>query len=147
MVAAVTASVGGLWCDRLCKRIGPRWGCRIPGIVGLSLVAGLLFLGAAAKNPYLAVLFLSLSFGSTQLTEGSYWAAAIFVSGRHASAATGVMNTGGNVAGGIGALLVPATAEAIGWMPALATGSAFAILGVGLWFFIRADKPITFHSP
>jgi len=146
VVGAVAASVGGLWCDRLCKRIGPRWGCRIPSIVGLSLAAGFLLLGALAKNPYLAVVFLSLSFGSTQLTEGPYWAAAIFVSGKQASAATGVMNTGGNVVGGIGALLVPITVEAFGWVPALATGSVFAMIGVGLWFFIRADKPITFHS-
>ncbi|NOR53600.1 MAG: MFS transporter [Candidatus Aminicenantes bacterium] len=146
MVGAVAASVGGLWCDRLCKRFGPRWGCRIPGIVGLSLAAGLLFLGAIAKNPYLAVVFLSLSFGCTQLTEGAYWAAAIFVSGKHASAGTGVMNTGGNVVGGIGALLVPITAEAFGWVPALATGSVCAMVGVGLWLVSRADKPIAFHS-
>jgi ACS family glucarate transporter-like MFS transporter len=146
MVGAIAASVGGIWCDRLCKRIGPRWGYRIPGIVGLSLVAGLLFLGATAKNPYLAVVFLSLSFGCTQLTEGAYWAAAISVSGKHASAATGVMNTGGNVAGGIGALLVPITAEAFGWVAALATGSVFALIGVGLWLFVRADKPMTFYS-
>jgi ACS family glucarate transporter-like MFS transporter len=142
LVGAFAASVGGLWCDRLCKRIGPRWGCRIPGIVGLSLVAGLLFLGATATNPYLAVVLLSLSFGCTQLTEGAYWAAAIFVSGKHASAAAGVMNTGGNVVGGIGALLVPITAEAFGWVPALATGSVFAIIGVGLWLFVRADEPL-----
>ena len=146
MVGAVAASVGGLWCDRLCKRFGPRWGCRIPGIAGLSLVAGLLFLGATAKNPYLAVVFLSLSFACTQLTEGAYWAAAIFVSGKHASAATGVMNTGGNVVGGIGALLVPITAAAFGWVPALATGSVFAMIGVGLWLFVRADKPMALSS-
>jgi ACS family glucarate transporter-like MFS transporter len=146
IVGAVAASVGGLWCDRLCKRFGSRWGCRIPGIAGLSLVAGLLFLGATAENPHLAVVFLSLSFGCTQLTEGAYWAAAISVSGKHASAATGVMNTGGNVVGGIGALLVPITAEAFGWVPALATGSVFAMIGVGLWLFVRAEKPMVFVS-
>jgi len=146
MVGAVAASVGGLWCDRLCKRIGFRWGCRIPAIAGLSLVAGLLFLGATAENPHLAVALLSLSFGCTQLTEGAYWAAAISVSGNHASAATGVMNTGGNVAGGIGALLVPIMAEAFGWITALATGSIFAMIGVGLWLFIRAEKPMTTGS-
>ena len=143
MVGAVAASVGGLWCDRLCKRIGPRWGYRIPGVVGLTLVAGLLFLGATAKNPYLAVVLLSLSFGCTQLTEGSYWAASISVAGKHASAAAGILNTGGNIVGGIGALLVPITAEAFGWVPALATGSVFALLGVGLWLFVRADKPMS----
>jgi ACS family glucarate transporter-like MFS transporter len=142
IVGAVAASVGGLWCDRLCRRIGPRWGYRIPGIVGLSLVAGLLFLGATAENPYGAVALLSLSFGCTQLTEGSYWAASISVAGKHASAAAGVLNTGGNIVGGIGALLVPITAEAFGWVPALATGSVFAIIGVGLWLFVRADKPM-----
>jgi len=146
MVGAIAASVGGLLCDRLCKRIGARWGCRIPGIVGLSLVAGLLFLGATAKNPYLAVVFLSLCFGCTQLTEGAYWAAAIFVSGKHASAATGVLNTGGNVVGGIGALLVPITAEVFGWVPALATGSVFALIGVGLWLFVRAAEPMALSS-
>jgi ACS family glucarate transporter-like MFS transporter len=142
MVGAVAASIGGLWCDRLCRRIGFRWGCRIPGIVGLCLAAGLLLVGATARGPYLAVVLLSLSFGSTQLTEGAYWAAAISVSGKHASAATGVMNTGGNVVGGIGALLVPITAEAFGWVPALATGSVFAMIGIGLWLLVRAEKPL-----
>jgi len=142
IVGAVAASVGGLWCDRLCKRIGPRWGCRIPGMTGMGLVAVLLLLGAMADSPYLAVALLSLSFGATQLTEGAYWAAAISVSGRHASAATGVMNTGGNVAGGIGALLVPVMAAAFGWVPALATGSVFAVIGVGLWLLVRADEPM-----
>ncbi|MFQ6038320.1 MAG: MFS transporter, partial [Candidatus Aminicenantales bacterium] len=123
MIGALAATLGGLLCDRLCRRIGPRWGCRIPGLLGLSCVAGLLFLGATAKNPYLAVITLSLSFGCTQLTEGAYWAAAIFLSGKHASVATGVMNTGGNAVGGLGAVLVPLTAEAFGWVAALATGS------------------------
>ena len=140
MVGAVGATVGGLWCDRLCRRIGPRWGYRRPGVVGLSLVAGLLFLGATAENPYVAVTLLSLSFGCTQLTEGSYWSASIAVAGKHASTAAGVLNTGGNIVGGIGALLVPITAEAFGWVPALATGSVFALLGVVLWLFVRADR-------
>jgi hypothetical protein len=56
------------------------------------------------------------------------------------------MNTGGNAVGGIGALLVPITAEAFGWVPALATGSVFALIGVGLWLFVRADKPMDLSS-
>ena len=146
IAGAVGATAGGLLCDRLSKRIGPRWGCRLPGIVGLSLVAGLLYFGATAEDPYLAVVLLSLCFGCTQLTEGAYWAAAISISGKHASAATGVMNTGGNAVGGIGALLVPITAEAFGWVVALATGSVFALAGVALWLFVRADRPLTLCS-
>ncbi len=142
MVGAVGATVGGLICDRLSKNIGIRWGCRLPCIVSLILVAGLLFAGATTANPYAAAFFLSLCFGCTQLTEGPFWAAAISVSGRHAAAATGIMNTGANIVGGIGALLVPITAEAFGWVPALTTGSFFAVVGAVVWFWIRADRPM-----
>ena len=142
MVGAVGATVGGLICDRLSKSIGIRWGCRLPCIVSLILVAGLLFAGAKATNPYAAAFFLSLCFGCTQLTEGAFWAGAISVSGRHAAAATGVMNTGGNIAGGIGALLVPVMAEAFGWVVALTTGSFFAVVGAVVWFWIQADRPM-----
>ena len=46
MVGAVLAAIGGAVCDALCKRIGPRWGCRLPAVVGLLLVAVLLLAGA-----------------------------------------------------------------------------------------------------
>jgi hypothetical protein len=52
------------------------------------------------------------------------------------------MNTGGNIVGGVGALLVPITAERLGWIPALATASGFAIVGAALWLLIRADEPL-----
>jgi ACS family glucarate transporter-like MFS transporter len=142
IVGAIGATAGGLACDALVRRLGVRWGCRLPCLISLGLVAGLLFAGATATDPYFAVAVLSLCFGCTQLTEGAYWAAAISVSGKHAASGTGVMNTGGNVVGGIGALLVPLTADAFGWVPALATGSLFAVVGALLWFWIRADEPL-----
>lgn len=52
------------------------------------------------------------------------------------------MNTGGNVVGGIGALLVPFTAQTVGWTAALATASLFAFAGAVLWVRIRADHSI-----
>jgi hypothetical protein len=49
------------------------------------------------------------------------------------------MNTGGNVVGGLVALLVPFTAERAGWPAALGTASLFAGAGAVLWLGIRAD--------
>lgn len=140
IAGAIGALAGGVICDGLSRRIGMRWGCRLPSIVGLALTAGLIVAAATAGNPYVAVIYLSLCLGCQQLTEGAFWAATISVSGRHASAACGVLNTGGNIVGGIGALLVPFTVQALGWGAALATGSVFAILGAVLWFWIRADS-------
>jgi len=56
--------------------------------------------------------------------------------------ATGVLNTGGNVPGVIGGLMVPAIALWLGWPVAIASGSVFAFIGAFLWLFIRADEPM-----
>jgi cyanate permease len=55
------------------------------------------------------------------------------------------MNTGGNVVGGIGALMVPLTVERFGWPAALATGSLFALAAAGIWLVTAADRAIAEH--
>ena len=140
LTGAVLATVGGLVCDWSCKRLGPRWGCRLPGAVGMFLVAVLLIAGASAPNPYVAVGLLSLCFGFTQFTEGSYWQACTFVAGPHTAAATGVMNTGGNLPGFL-APLVGFMLDRFGWMPTLFSGSIFALISVVLWLVVRIVEP------
>lgn len=142
IVGAVGAGAGGWTCDRLCERIGPRWGCRIPSIVGLLLVALFLFIAATVESPYLAVVFLSLCFGCTQFTEGAYWSAATFVAGPHTAAATGILNTGGNLGGVISTPLAPLLAARFGWVGALVSGCFFAVFGALLWLWIRADRSL-----
>jgi ACS family glucarate transporter-like MFS transporter len=142
MVGAVGAVLGGAACDRLAQRIGPRWGYAALPMLGLTLGGALIVAAALASDPYVAVVFLALCLGAQQLTEGAYWAATINVAGRHSCAAGGVLNTGGNVVGGFGALLVPVTVEAAGWPAALASTAVFAALGAALWLLIRADRPL-----
>jgi ACS family glucarate transporter-like MFS transporter len=142
LVGSVGATLGGALCDRLCKKIGPRWGCRLPCVASLLLVAAFLFAGVTTENPYLAVAYLSICFGFTQMTEGAYWSGATFVAGPHTSAATGILNTGGNLGGVISTPLIPILVDWFGWLPALATGSAFALVGALLWIWIEVDRPL-----
>lgn len=142
-MGAVGATLGGFLCDRFAKKLGPRWGYRVLPIPSLIVAAIFLLTGALTTNPYLSVGFLSLSFGCTQLTEGSYWAAIASVSGRHACVAGGLLNTGGNAVGGVGALLVPITAGFFGWVVAISTGCIFSLVAAVLWFLIRADVPMS----
>jgi ACS family glucarate transporter-like MFS transporter len=142
MVGSLAATAGGWTCDRLCRSIGPRWGCRLPGIVGMVLVAIFLVLGALATNAVAAVVLLSICFASTQFTEGAYWAGATYVGGRHTSAATGFLNTGGNLGGVISSPLIPVLVDHFGWLVALSTGSAFALVSALLWLWVRADQPL-----
>jgi ACS family glucarate transporter-like MFS transporter len=106
----------------------------------MLLCAPLLVAGALVKNAALAVALLSLSFGATQLVDGPYWAVAMRIGGAHGAVTSGLMNTGGNVVGGVGALLVPLVARAFGWPAAISTGAIFALLAALLWIWIRADR-------
>ncbi len=143
ITGAVGAGAGAYLCDGLSARVGKRRGMRYTGVIGLTLAAGLMLLAANARSPYLCVVFLSLCLAGQQLTEGAFWAATISVAEHDASAACGVLNTGGNVVGGIGALMVPLMVESLGWPAALVATSVFALVGAGLWFLIDAEAETT----
>ncbi len=135
------AAAGGAIADFMSRRYGPRLGYRIPCCGGLVLAAVTLLAAATAASPWVAVTLLCLCMACQQFTDAPSWAATIAVSGRHASTGCGILNTGGNIAGGVGALLVPIMAERLGWIPALVTASGFALTGAVLWLLIRADEP------
>jgi ACS family glucarate transporter-like MFS transporter len=142
ITGAVGATLGGWGCDWLTRRHSIRVGPRIVIMVGLVVSGGFILVAAGASSSYLAVVYLSLCLGGQQFTDSAYWAAAIAVGGRHSPAACGVMNTGGNVVGGLVAVLVPMTAGTLGWPVALGTASLFAFIGAILWVWIRADQVV-----
>jgi len=140
MAGAVGALVGGDVSDRLARRFGLRRGYRILPIVGLVAAGMLIFAAGAARSPVVAVVLLSLCLAFQQLTEGAFWAATIAVSGGYPSLAAGVLNTGGNVVGGVVAISVPLIVEAFGWWAAMGTASLVAFAGALLWLFVDAGR-------
>ncbi len=142
-LGAIGATAGGVLCDLLVRRLGLRRGPRWLIMTALIMSATFLYVGAMAENPLVSVVLLCIAFGCTQLSEAPFWVATMAVSGRHAPIATGVLNTGGNLPGVLGGVLVPFVAGAFGWSVAMATGSIFAIVGAFLWLFIRADEPMS----
>jgi ACS family glucarate transporter-like MFS transporter len=147
VIGAVGATLGGLLCDGMMRRFGARGGGRVLPVIGLVGSALLLALGAWTADPMLAVALLAGCFGFNQLTEASFWATTISVGGRHASACAGVLNTGGNLVGFFGALLVPTIAQALGWPWAIASGALVALIGAALWIWIRGDRPMATDAP
>jgi ACS family glucarate transporter-like MFS transporter len=143
IVGAVAGALGGWLCDRLSARFGRRAGCRLTVVGGLLASAPLLVAGAVVTDATAAVALLALSFGATQATDAAYWAAAMRIGGEQVATATGLLNTGGNLVGAAGALLVPLVAQSFGWVAALSTGALFASVGALLWIWIRADVPIS----
>jgi ACS family glucarate transporter-like MFS transporter len=142
IAGAAGAALGGWLCDRMCRTLGLRWGCRWPVIIGMTVSAALLLVGALHPNAFIAVSSMVLLFFFNQLNEGPYWATSIAVGGRHAGAAGGVMNTGANMMGVVNALLVPFFAHAFGWTFAIASGAIFALLGAFFMLLVRADHTV-----
>jgi ACS family glucarate transporter-like MFS transporter len=142
IAGAAGAALGGWLCDRMCRTIGMRWGCRWPIIIGMVVSGLLLIVGAYHQNALIAVTLLGLCFFFNQMTEGTYWAASIAIGGQFAGSAGGVLNTGANVIGIFNALLVPWFAQTFGWTIAIASGAGFAFLGAMLLLFVHADRPL-----
>lgn len=142
VLGAVGATVGGFGCDMLVRKLGIRRGTRYQTMTALILSAVFLYIGATSANVMITVVTLCLSFGFIQLTEAPMWVATMGVAGKHSQVATGVLNTGGNIPGVIGGLMVPFIAAWLGWSAAIISGSLFAIVGALLWLFIRADEPM-----
>lgn len=142
--AGIGGALGGWVCDWACRRLGLRWGCRWPIVLG-TLGSALLLLGVAwYPNAYVAALMLGLCFFCNQVCEGPYWACVTAIGGRDSGAASGLMNTGGNLMGFVNAILLSVLAGALGWAVALSIGALFAVLAAALILLVRADRPM--HS-
>jgi ACS family glucarate transporter-like MFS transporter len=136
LVGAAAAGVGGRLCDRCCEWFGPLWGVRIIPLIALPSVSALLFLAVQTANPYMAVAALTACYSGLQMTEGSYWCAAMRIGRERTMAATGVLNTGGNL-GGI--LMTPIVAYLSGlhnWTACFMIAAGCACCGAALWLFV-----------
>ena len=76
-----------------------RRGLRIIPLLSLPAAGVLQFLAVDAVNAYLAVAALALCYACVELNEGPYWAAIMHVARADSMAATGMLNTGGNIGG------------------------------------------------
>lgn len=142
IIGSVGALVGGFAFDLAIKEWGLRSGGRLVPAMALTICALLLLLSQVVQQPMLIIGMLSVAYGLQQLTEAPFWGTTIAVSGRHASAAGGVMNTGGNLPGILVGLSSPLLAQYVGWSAVILSAAIFAIASAVIWMFIRPDEPM-----
>jgi ACS family glucarate transporter-like MFS transporter len=140
LAAAVAAAVGGRICDRLCERYGTRVGLRAVPMLALPTATVFLVLTGAVASAYLAVVVLCLAFFFTELTEGPYWAATMRMAPTEVMAATGILNTGGNLGGVIATPTIAALSSGRHWMAVFSLGAVLMIAAAILWAFIDAKE-------
>jgi MFS transporter, ACS family, glucarate transporter len=140
--AAVGAGAGGVLVASACKRFGMRWGYRAVPLLALPAAGLLLLIVVNLSNAYLALAALTLAYLVVEFTEAAYWGGTMEVARADCMAASGVLNTGGNVGGLIGIPMVAYLSGSGHWTAAFALGAVFALTGMLLWFGIDAGAPI-----
>ena len=138
--AAVGAAVGGVLADRLAARYGATRGYRLLPLVSLPIGAVMLVAIPEAGSALLAVAALTLAFFAMEVNEGPYWAATMRVARADTGAATGVLNTGGNIGGIVCQPMVAVLVAGGDWTSAWVIGAVFAALAAVLWLFVRCGE-------
>jgi ACS family glucarate transporter-like MFS transporter len=146
LAAAFGAGLGGWLASRLCRRLGIRRGLRMLPLASLPAAAMLLFVAVDAAHAYVAVAALSLCFAAVELNEGPYWAAIMHVGRGDTMAASGLLNTGGNLGGIIATPIVAYLSGRHQWTQAFLLGSGFAIVSAALWLCVDPLRRRTSES-
>jgi sugar phosphate permease len=139
--AGIGAGVGGYLSDGLSARIGFRWGYRMVPLCSLPVAGLLLVATISVASPYVAVIALMATFFAVELNEGAYWAAAMRMGRADTGATSGVMNTGGNLAGMVSAPIVGALSGSGHWNSTFVIGTGFAVIAAACWLVIDPDPP------
>jgi MFS transporter, ACS family, glucarate transporter len=145
--AALGAGIGGGLVDKLCARVGLRWGCRLIPLTALPMAGMLLLIVASSGNSLLAVAALAMCFMCVELTEGSYWATAMRVARPNTMAAAGIVNMGGNLGGVMGIPIVAYLSGHGSWNSAFWIGTLFSVLAAIAWLGIDGRRSILDQHP
>jgi len=137
-VGAGANIVGGMASDALVRRLGPTWGRRTLGLLGLGSACLLTTALVFTRDPGITVLLLSLIYGAIALQQSGVFGVCLDIGGSHSGAVLGMMNT----AAALGSLVA---GLAYGYI-VQATGSYDApfvpmvvLLAVGTLLWLRID--------
>jgi MFS family permease len=143
VVGATANAAGGLAGDWMVRRHGLRNGRRWLGVAGLGAAA--LFLAAAIVAPSgnVALVFLSCAYGGILFQQPIISAVCLDVGRTHAGAVFGFMNTAGNAASALSAVVFGYMVSYFGnynapFVPMVAMLS----LGAGLWLQVDATREL-----
>jgi ACS family glucarate transporter-like MFS transporter len=139
VAAGIGAGLGGVLASYLYVRLGIRRGLRLTPLLALPAAGLLMLLAVHAGSAYLAIGLLAVCYGLVELTEGSFWSAAMTIGRRNTMAVGGVLNTGGSLGGVVGIPIVAWLSGHGDWNTCFFIGTGFALVTAVFWLFIDAE--------
>ena len=98
LVGAAGNCVGGIASQSLVRRLGLKWGRRSIGLAGLGSAALFTVAVMLTQQWLLALIFLSLIYGSVTFQQPMLFAVCLDIGGEYAGAVVGVANTAAQIA-------------------------------------------------
>lgn len=137
----VMCPLGGVVSD-LARMRFTLFGRQIVPVTALSLSALILLVAIQLPKPEYGGAAIALSMGLSAFSEASFWTTLIAMSGSHAGAAGGILNTGSNLGGFVALLATPWLASQFGWSTGLYVGCAVVLSGAFMWLFLDIKREI-----
>ena len=142
-LGAISVVVGGFLSDVLVRRVGLRWGRRLPGGLGLLLAGLLLLLSVLLENNVAALIAMVASFACADLLLGPAWATCVDIGEKNAGTVSGCMNSIGHIGGVLSPVVLGWSLQTWGsWTYPLLLTAGFYFLGACLWLVIDPEKTI-----
>jgi len=136
-------AVGGLVSDRIYRATGNVQAARRNVIITGMLGAFVFLIPVVLTHDLTTVaICLSLAFFFSELVVAPIWAVPMDIAPDHAGAASGMMNFGFGLAGILSPLVFGAVLDLTGsWTAPFLASIALLLVGAGLSFFMRPDRP------
>ena len=143
VLAACTNLAGGVASDALVRRLGPTWGRRSLGILGLGS-ACLFTIGAMlTKSPILTLVLLSLVYAAITFQQSGVFGVCLDIGQRHAGSIVGLMNTAAQVGGLVSSIAYGYLVSRFQSYDAPFVPMAILLfIGTLLWFRVDAAKEV-----
>jgi ACS family glucarate transporter-like MFS transporter len=110
-------------------------------IGGLLVFTVAMYLAAYANEPWMNVLWLTISLGSLGFPVVSSWAVANDMGNQYAGSVSAWMNLWGNIGAFLSPLLCGWLAQNFGWETTLLVSIVPVFGAIVLWFCVRPDRP------
>jgi ACS family glucarate transporter-like MFS transporter len=142
-LAACANLAGGAASDALVRRMGPTWGRRVLGVVGLGSASVFTVAAMLTDAPVTTVVLLSLVYGGITLQQSGVFGVCLDIGGRHAGSTVGLMNMAAQLGGLVGSIAYGYIVDRTGSYDAPFVPMAVMLaLGALCWLKIDASQEI-----
>lgn len=132
---------GGGISDRLLakgkSKLAARGGLAIGGLLVFTFA---MYLAAHATQPWMNVLWLTISLGSLGFPVVTSWAVANDMGNQYAGSVSAWMNLWGNIGAFLSPILCGWLAQSFGWETTLLISIVPVVGAIALWFYVRPDR-------